>query len=214
MKTLIAVPCMDTVCTPFFSSVLNLEKEGEVEYRIVSGTLIYDARNQLAQYAVNSDCDQVLWLDSDMVFEPDILQKLSKDVEDGMDFVSALYFSRRKPIRPLVFQSCEILETDEGKKIPTAAHYCEYPQDSVFEIAAAGFGCVMTTRKLLAGIMDQFGQMPFSPAVGFGEDLSFCMRASGAGFPMYCDSRVKVGHIARSAIREDDYLLWQAQKTR
>lgn len=211
MKTLIAIPCMDTVCTPFFSSVLNLEKEGVVEYRIVSGTLIYDARNQLAQYAISSDCDQVLWLDSDMVFEPDLLRRLSKDISDGMDFVTGLYFSRRKPIRPCIFQSCEVLEED-GKKIPTAAHYCAYPNESVFEIAAAGFGCVMTTRRLLEEVVNRFGKMPFSPAVGFGEDLSFCMRTSGAGFKMFCDSRIKVGHIARVPIGEGEYQ-WQRQQT-
>lgn len=212
MKTLIAIPCMDTVYTDFFSSLLKLEPVGEIEYKIVSGTLIYDARNQIVQYAVESDCDQVLWLDSDMVFEPDLLQRLNDDVAEGRDFVTGLYFSRRRPIRPTIFQECTIMEIEDGKKLPLAAHYHMYPRDDIFEIAACGFGSVLTTKKLLQEVTRQFGQMPFAPALGFGEDLSFCMRVQQAGLKMYCDSRVKLGHISRTPIREENYT-WPVQQS-
>lgn len=205
MKTLIAVPCMDTVYTDFMRSLLLLKPVGEVSYGIVSGTLIYDARNIITEKAINGDYDQILWLDSDMTFAPDILEVLSEDIADNKGFVSGLYFSRRRPVRPTIFQECCLLTLEDGQKLPTTAHYHNYPKNSVFEIKACGFGCVLMTREFLQTVTEKFGKYPFSPAVGFGEDLSFCMRAQQAGLTMYCDSRVKLGHIARLPVEERDY---------
>lgn len=212
MRTLIVIPCMDTVYTSFMSSLLHLEPVGDVSYKIVSGTLIYDARNQLVQHALQSDCDQVLWLDSDMIFPPDLLKVLTDDLVGGREMVSGLYFTRRQPIRPCVFQECSVIDVGNGQKMPLTANFYAYPQDQIFEIAACGFGAVLMSRKLLEDVTDKFGKMPFSPALGFGEDLSFCMRVSKAGHNIYCDSRVKLGHIARMPIEEKDYLLCQSKR--
>ena len=55
--------------------------------------------------------------------------------------------------------------------------------------------CVMMTMDAAKRVTGEFGLMPFMPTAGFGEDLSFCMRARKAGIKLWCDSRVKCGHI-------------------
>ncbi len=77
MKLLIAIPCMETVPVAFMTSLLRLTKkltDDGVNYEvgIESGTLVYRARDNLAGRAVNEGFSDVLWLDSDMVFEPEI----------------------------------------------------------------------------------------------------------------------------------------------
>jgi len=39
------------------------------------------------------------------------------------------------------------------------------------------------------------------------EDLTFCLRASQAGFPIYVDTRVKIGHVKPVVIDEDEFFL-------
>ena len=40
--------------------------------------------------------------------------------------------------------------------------------------------------------------------LGFGEDLSFCIRAQELGRKIYCDSRIKMGHVGLRVFEEGD----------
>ena len=80
----------------------------------------------------------------------------------------------------------------------------DYPADSVFPVAGCGFGAVMMTTELLRRIRENFG-LPFSPFLGFGEDLSFCMRVTQLGETIWCDSRIKLGHVGLAVYDEETY---------
>ena len=55
---------------------------------------------------------------------------------------------------------------------------------------------------------------PFSPIVGFGEDLSACMKLKKLGYKLWCDSNIKVGHVARTVVTEDSYQGFRAYTER
>ena len=205
MKTLIAVPCMDMVHTMFFRSMMALERPDETEVLVSSSSLIYDARNTLAKQAIEGNYDRVLWIDSDMIFEPDLLRRFHADLDNGLEYVTGLAFSRRAPIKPCIFRTCGIRLEGE-KRIPFADFFDDIPDKPMFQVAASGFAAVMTTVDLLKRVQDKFG-LPFSPVMGFGEDLTFCMRATDLGVPMWCDSRIKLGHIGQAVF---DYNGWLA----
>lgn len=203
MRTLIAVPCLDTVHTLFMASLLALRRgePGDAEIALSSSSLVYEARNMLAEKAVNGRFDRVLWLDSDMSFEPDLMERFAADLDEGREFVSCLYFTRKNPVKPVVYSECDISKTGRITLTP----YSDYPRDSIFRIRACGFGAVMHSVDLLRKIGDKYGR-PFSPEIGFGEDLSFCRRAEGVGAELYCDSRIRPGHIGLSIINESTWL--------
>lgn len=203
MKILVAVPCMDMVQTRFVFSLLRMQPVGEVEFSLTESSLIYNARNDLTRKAINEGFDRILWLDSDMIFEPDLMGKLSARLDTGIEFVSGLYFKRREPIGPVIYKTCGSYER-AGQTIPFASPYTDYP-DKLFEIAAAGFGGCMMTVDLVKRIWEKFGY-PFSPILGFGEDLSFCCRVSRLGVKMYCDPSVKLGHVGYKTFDESDFL--------
>lgn len=206
MKTLIAIPCMDMVHTVFMKSVLGLERPGYTQFGLSCSSLVYDARNTLAKQAVIENYDRVLWLDSDMDFSPDLLKRLSADMDEGRELVSGLYFKRKTPIKPVIYKEMGYYHSDIDDSVtPTAICYEDYPRDSIFQIAGAGFGGALVSVDLIRRVAEKFGQ-PFSPLMGFGEDLSFCARVTQLGVPMYCDSRVKMGHIGLGTITEDVYL--------
>lgn len=206
MKTLIAIPSMDMVHVNFMRSLLLLNTNGhEINYEIKNGSLVYDSRNQLLETAKKIKADRILWFDSDMQFPTDTLQQLSKDIDDGCDIVSGLYFKRRPPFSPVVYKDCDIIKLNDDQILPLATIYEDYPKDSLFEVQAFGFGCVMMTMEAASKVTGELGMFPFMPAAGFGEDLSFCMRARRVGLKLWCDSRVKCGHIGYRTFTEQDF---------
>ena len=85
MKTLIAIPCMDMIHADFVRALLSLEIFGEVQYTFAQSSLIYDARNQLAEIAVKGGFDRVLWLDSDMQFPASTFRRLHEHLDLGAE---------------------------------------------------------------------------------------------------------------------------------
>jgi len=211
MRTMIAIPCMDMVHTDFMRSAVGLLHDGETQFTFSQASLIYDGRNLLANIAIDGNFDRVLWLDSDMLFEPELERKLHADLDTGKDMVSALYFSRKPPLRPVVYADIAMDVAPDGRQIPRADSYLDYPADSLFPVAGCGFGAVMMTAKLLKAVRDRFG-LPFSPVMGFGEDLSFCRRVTELGRTMWCDSRIKCGHVGTAVFNEELYRQLPARK--
>lgn len=200
MKVLVAVPCMDSVPTLFLASMVQLQHVADVEISLTQSSLIYDARNALAHKAIQDNFDRVLWLDSDIIFQPDLMQRLSARIDQGYEFVTGLYFTRKEPIKPVVYKDVGIREN-----IPFCDSYTDYPDD-IFEIAGSGMGGVMMTTALIREVAEKFG-LPFSPMLGFGEDLSFCNKVRELGKKMYCDPSIKLGHLGGKIYGEADFAL-------
>ena len=199
MKTLIAIPCMDMMHTSFVCSLISQPPlKDKTEITFGANSLIYDTRNQLTEKAIKEGFDRVLWIDSDMTFSPDFSHRLAARLDEGYEFVSGLYITRKNPPKPVIFKKL----TEKPEEVE---FYLDYPRDSLFEIAACGFGGVMMTVDLLKRVMEKFGR-PFSPIFGYGEDISFCIRAGLLGTKMYCDSSIKMGHVGYKEITEDAYL--------
>ena len=200
MKTLIAIPCGDQLEANFVECLLNLRPVGETEIKLLKGTLVYDARNQLTQYALEKGgYDFVLWLDSDMTFEPDLLERLMADI-DGKQAVTGLCFGRRPPFKPCIYKSIRVEKEGLGV-MPHADNWYDYPRDQLFEVEGFGFACVLMRIDMLDA-MSVYG-IPFFPVAGLGEDLSFCWRARQLDIRLWCDSRLKIGHIMRLSVDEN-----------
>ena len=202
MKLLVAIPCMDTVPVFFMKSLLDFTKkltEDGVDYKLAieSGTLIYMARERLAGSAVNQGYTHVLWLDSDMVFEPELLEDL---MFSGKDFVSGIAHGRRKPFCSCLFKNIDLNHLELWKLE-------DYPKDT-FEIAGCGMACCLMTTNIIKQVMINFGTA-FNPFPQYGEDLSFCKRAAELGIKMYAEPTVRLGHVAHLPIYPDDVPRYQ-----
>lgn len=209
MKTLIAIPCMDTMPVGFVQSLLYLEK-GNCSVLFKPNSLIYDARNLISLTAIENNIDRVLWLDSDMMFQPDTLKRLHADLDDASSIerpqmVTGLYFKRDGTGTPVIYRELDEPTTDEnGNPVRHIQEYTYYPKDSVFTVNGCGFGCVLTSVKLLKKVWDKFGPA-FAPFPWAGEDISFCYRVKQLGYDIWCDSRVKCGHIGTYVFTEDTF---------
>ena len=205
MKTLIAVPSHDYVHAEFTKSLMNLEMPADTGFTMITNTLIYTARTLIMDNAVEMDFDNVLWIDSDMTFKPDALMKLAGDMEQGLDMVCGIYFTRKFPMFPGIQSELHWRIKEDGWVDTGAKCYMDYPKDSLFEVQGCGFGFVMTSVDLLKRMKEKYGS-PFYPLMGMGEDTAFCWRVREAGGKIWCDSRVKCGHIGQMEFDEDLYL--------
>ena len=217
MKTLIAIPCMDYLEADFVDCLLHMRTVGDVEIRLLKGTLVYDARNQITKYALSQEFDYILWLDSDMTFDADLMEKLMADIEgaeDGIrkDAVTGLCFARRPPFKPCIYSRLEVNQ-DGNMVTPIAVNWYDYPRDQMFPVEACGFACVLMRMDVLQA-MGIYG-VPFYPVGGMGEDLTFCWRAKKLDIKFWCDSRLKIGHIMRIGVDETfrDTVLRSADET-
>ena len=202
MKTLIAVPCFDMVHTEFMQSMIALEKPEDTSFTVVKNTLISVARNTIARNAIEAGFDRVAWFDSDMNIPRDALMKLTADMDRGLEMVTGLYFTRKAPVKPVIYSTLYWEKTEDGIDAG-AGNYFDYPE-GLIEIAGCGFGCCITSVDLLRRVWEQQGT-PFAEMQGFGEDLSFCERVIRIGGKMYADTTVKCGHVGVQEYNEQMY---------
>lgn len=208
MKIMICVPCMDMTTVTFTQSLATLRKVGETQIIFKTGSLIYSSRNQLAADAIKAGVDYVVWFDADMSFQPDTLERLIQRLEEGCDIISGLYFRRLAPFTPVLFKWLNIdsvLNRWQG--------YDDYPEDSLFELQGIGFGCCAMKAEVLMDLIATEKQ-PFTPLEGFGEDLSFCIRARKHGYKIWCDSTIKCGHTGHITITEEYYKAFREEKAK
>lgn len=194
MKTMIAIPAIEQMFSWTAQCLEKLKRVGECDVEFVVRMPVDMARNELARRAIEGGCDRILWIDSDMTFEPDMMEKLDADMADGWDIVSGLYFKRTFPLEPVIYSD---IDTEEFK----AVTYWDYPQDQLFPIAGCGFGGVLMKTELLTDLSEP----PFLPFLHLSEDLSFCVRMREKGIGIACDSRVKLGHMGTIVFGEKLY---------
>lgn len=210
-KILIAVPCMDQVPARFAHSLATLTSYGVEDAQISVwfniGSLIYTSRNNIAKRAIMDEADLVMWFDSDMIFNPDVLQRMLKHIDAGADMVTGIYYRRVPPYTPTIFEKMAI---DEEKQAAVWTEFDEIPTEP-FEVDACGFGCVLMKTEVFISVFQQFGNM-FAPIGNVGEDIAFCWRARQCGYKILCDPTFDLGHVGSQVITREFFESFQAQK--
>lgn len=202
MKIVVGMPCMDTLPMLTCASLLRLcmSSKHELIPFFVSGSLVYDARNDIVNEALKERADYILFIDSDITFEPDALDKL---LAHNTDIVSGLYFGRREhnnnPIAyskiypKTLFRKCAKLDTIKDVDAPLQ------------EVAAAGLGFCLIKMNVFYKMLCK-NNMIFEPFRGMGEDISFFYRAKKMGFKVFLDSTIPLTHIGYKRYGKNDYL--------
>ena len=203
MKLLIAVPTTDYVHADFVKSLCDLTSElsrKQINYKVevLSGTLVYIARTRLANKAINENFTHVLWLDSDMVFNNQVVDDL---MFCGKEMVCGAFVSRRPPYGPCVYSSIKKGEVEKVKEFGTTP----------FKVDGCGFATVLTSVDLLQAVTQKFGTT-FQPTEYYGEDLAFCWRVKQVGREIWCDPSVRPGHIAHVPIHAGEHLFGEKKE--
>ena len=198
MRLMVAVPTVDYVPADFVKSLaklsLRLGRERiPADVEIVGGTLVYIARNRLANRAIRDEYTHVLWLDSDMTFSDSIVEDL---LFCGKEMVCGAFVSRRPPYGPCVYT--DISDPANMKKVENFG-------TEPFRVDGCGFAAVLTSVSLLDAVQSNFGTC-FRPTEQYGEDLAFCDRVKQLGREIWCEPTVRPGHIAHVPVYAGEHL--------
>lgn len=173
----------------------------QLDYQLRGSCLIYDAREQAADYMLEQGHDWLFFLDSDMEPRPDIIANLLKL---NKPIASAMAFKRIEPYSPCFYPNIEVSETGEVK-----AQFVEDWTPGIARVDGVGMACCLIRREVFENTPKPW----FRPDGVLAEDLSFCLRAKKAGFETWIDTRQVCGHIATKVITEVDFRAWRdAQK--
>ena len=206
MKILICIPCMDQVPALFCQSLAMLTKTEECAIAFEMSSLIYTARNHMAKAAVEMEADLTLWLDSDMTFSPDLLIRLLETRrKTGAEIVTGVYYRRRAPYTPVLFDKLEINEEDQSADF---SDFEDVPKD-VFEVGGCGLGCALIDTSVFLDVFAKYGNC-FAPIGNNGEDAAFCWRARKCGNKIVADPKIKLGHVGQAVIGAETYAAYRA----
>lgn len=193
------VPAFGLMYTKTFISLLSLDKPEKFTFHITRGGLVDWERNNLVMEMLKDpEFTHLFFVDGDMVILKDALMKL---IDDDEDVVSGLYFQRTEPHLPVIYK-----KNEKGNFAPIG----NYENDRLFEVDAAGAGCMLVKREVFEKLMNKVpinNGVPtfFNANFGMTEDMFFCDKAKQNGFKIHCDSRIKCGHIDLNVIEEKDF---------
>ena len=188
MRILLGMPCIKNIPFKTVVSLLQTAQKGVVEPLMVEGSLIYDARETIAKFAIQKNYDYVLYVDSDMVFTAEDVKKL---VSHDADICSGLYVSRRGENKNIIYRDV-ITRRRFPKRDPKLIH--DTLTSGYGEIAACGFGFCLIKTSVMKSMYKKYKAL-FEPFKGVGEDIAFCIRARQCGYKIFTDRDVKLGHV-------------------
>jgi len=151
----------------------------------VSGTLIADQRQKLVMMAIKQKADYVLFLDSDMRFPPNLLERL---LSHDKDVVACNYATRRLPVKTVAFSDFAELK-------------CVYSGDKtgLEEVDAVGMGAMLLKSEIFKKLPLPWFSISYLPSgnMYIGEDIYFCKLAQANGMKVYVDHDLskQVKHI-------------------
>jgi len=206
MKIMVAAPLHRPVDLPTFGSFVHLASyRGEHEYTFtfVQNSLVYDARESIAQAFLQSDNEALMMIDSDMTFPYNAVERL---VAHNQPFVTAKAFKRVYPYQPCFYTKVDIVDGKPELQVPL-----EYPPNCLLNIEGCGMAAVLIRREVFENIEAPY----FFPQAGggLGEDLSFCYKLKQAGVPMYVDTTLEFGHLGVFPFGEKEFkAIYDAKK--
>ena len=201
-KVLIGMPNIGGIPPKTVASLLQLVKRINPQVMFLSSSLIYDARNDIALEAINGGYDELLFIDSDLVFPDDCYEKL-KALD--ADIATGIYYGRAGKHNPIVYQRVEPMEVNDKNIIPAEATPFQVIPEGTFEVKGCGMGMCLIQVEVLKELCERSNNTPFEPFRGLGEDLAFCYHATHSGFHIKANSYIPLGHIGERVYTKEDW---------
>lgn len=188
----VIIPCQETARYHAFTiSLANLELPPGSQRIFGVGTSIVQNLNECIR-ALRPQDEWVWIVGDDHVFAPDTLIRL---LDRGLHMVAPLC-ARRGPPFPLVHFGDRISET----RISAERHVLQYdqvpdPDDGPFEVKATG-SLPLISRQVLEDVKSRWFTDWFEQSPGRNdEEFRFCEKVRTAGYKIWVDPAVSVGHI-------------------
>jgi glycosyltransferase involved in cell wall biosynthesis len=164
--------------------------EHQVNLYTSMGTLIFDQRNNMVESALEEGADYVLFIDADMRFPRDTLERL---IVHGKGIIGVNATTRSSPVKA----TAKTLEIE-------ADGTCNWKQISsknktgIQKADGIGCGVMLISKETLNAMVKPwffFELLPENKLLG--EDIYFCIKAKDVGVDTYIDHDLskEIGHV-------------------
>jgi hypothetical protein len=198
-RCVILVPAARSIEPHCEFSLRQLEAQGHVVRRLYGFAQIDVARNRLASEAIADGFEELMWIDSDIAFEPQSVQRLRSH---DLPIVCGLYPKKAE-------------KEWSSKLLPGQKSIALGDGGGLIEILYAATGFLLVRRQVFLEVQRQqdlpacfwrgatptipfFLPMVISSGGGhvyLGEDFAFCERARRCGFQIFADTSIRLQHI-------------------
>lgn len=213
-KILIGVPALTAPAFETTVSLLNLRDECHFNsaVRLKKATYIHTARNQFVYDAVDMGADYLMFIDGDMQFKPHAFNNMvERAIRKDWDITGGLYVSRYNEkiniIKNIITPKNDLPYLQDIREVPT--------MNEPFEVDVIGTGFLLIKMRVFQKLEPPFFYYSNPPDFGMkdvpfpdnfmGEDVVFCLNARKAGFKIYCDPTIELGHVGERIYKHPKY---------
>jgi hypothetical protein len=198
----IGVPCsFPFVPISFVNSFIMMDRPN-FEYITCDNGPIDTLRNDIVSKALQTGCTKLIMLDVDQIYPTNTITKLLKH---DLPVVGAKIHRRYPPFDPILLR----LGKDRYEPIE------DYEPGSLVEVDATGGGCVMFDMKVFKELPKPWFRFQKDEETGMtiGEDIGFFQDLKEAGYKIFVDTSVEIGHLTTMIVNQATHSLYKAMKT-
>lgn len=206
MKLAICLPLVDDmVYRSFFTSFLRMRKPENYELILPSIAPAHFAdnhaaiRNGMVKYAFDKHCTHVLMMDTDQIYPLDTIEKL---INHNLPIVCGKVHRRYPPFDPLLYQKTrnKYKFTDTPDEL--------WKDGQLVEVMATGAACMLLDIEVFRKVKyPWFKILPPTKKRPFtvGEDVYFWVNVREAGYKIFVDTSIEIGHISSLIVNRSFY---------
>jgi predicted O-methyltransferase YrrM len=204
-KIMLATTCYGTTSAAYTFAIARSREalhtaDLPTAYLLLQGNChVDDARNSVVRDFLESDCTELVFLDADVNWEPpQLVQLCSRD----LDVVGGVYPYRRDgsdnmPVRMMGGKAMTRDGLLEVEGLPTGfLRIRRHVLERLASTAPAYFDKVYETRLVFAR------PVPGADKTRWGGDIDFCNRARAAGFKLFADCELRLGHTGTIVVSD------------
>jgi len=204
-KILIGIPCYQNVSAQTLEDYMRMAfyfgrryPEYDFYLHVKTKSEQFRARNALVMAALDVGADYLLMLDDDHIIDVDDTSGipgegagcygfLKRLISHDVDIVGPIYYHRGGNAGPVVME-----EKNGAFRMMNE----DQLTGGLQEVAVQGGGCMLIKMH----IFDRIKQPWFEPEHTYGTDVQLCKRAREAGFKVYTDSAIQIGHVMNTSV--------------
>jgi hypothetical protein len=159
-------------------------------------------RNDIVKKALDMDLTHLLMCDVDQVYPVDMVEKL---LRHRKSIVGGYICRRYPPFDPIM------MRVSNKGYVPIE----DYEMGDLVSVDATGTGCIMYDMEIFRKMPYPWFRFQTNPENGMtiGEDIGFCQDLKAAGYDIFVDTSVEIGHLSTMIINKATHSLYGAMKT-
>ncbi len=166
----IATPARDTVLAGFAYDLAQLIRHSsDAIFATAQGSILSNLRSTLAQTSLDNGASHILFIDSDMRFPPDTLERLL--IHD----------------KPIIGANCRQRNSPKFTARKNDDFISSSGKTGIEQVDSIGFGVTLIVAEVFHRMRKPWFSMPWDGTKHCGEDIYFCKRAQEMGLSVYID---------------------------